>query len=95
MHRANDAQIIRMLSQFREDLTDLDAALPVLLEREWRSQQVAGFPLGPKIARRHRLPVKLVEHRLWIERIHLRWPAVQEQVDDALRLGRKVRGLNR
>ena len=41
------------------------------------------------------LPLYFVEHRLGIERVHLRRSAVQEQIDDALGLGRKMRRLGR
>ena len=82
-------------AELREDLADFDAALAVLLEREGRLQQIAGLALRLQIARGHRLAVVLRQHRLGIERVHLRRPAVQEQVDDALRLGGKVRRLGR
>ena len=48
-----------------------------------------------RLPRRQRLAVVLVEHRLGVERVDLRRPAVHEQVDDVLRLRREVRLLRR
>ena len=50
----------------------------------------AGLPLGRDRPAGQRLAVILVEHRLGIEAVHLREPAVHEQEDDVLRLRRVV-----
>ena len=67
--------------------------LPYLLELERRPHQVAGLALGLQLAGRHGLAVVLVQHRLGIERVHLRQAAVQEEEDYVLGFGREVRGL--
>src|SRR2546425_2280281 len=79
------------LAQSREDLADLDAALPASLEGERRAHEVAGLPLGLRISARHRLAVVLVQKRFRVERINLRQAAVQEKEDDVFGLGGEVR----
>ena len=76
----------------REQLADLDAALAVLLELERRAERRAGLRSVLQIATRQLSGrAYLVRARLGIERIHVRRPAVHEQVDDALGLGREMR----
>ena len=59
------------------------------------AQQVAGLALRLQIAGGHRLAVILGQHRLRIERVHLRRSAIQEQKDDVLGLRREVRRFGR
>ena len=95
IHRSDHAEVVDHRRHTREDLADLDPALPVLPEFEWRSHQVARravrFDLGPG----QRLAVVLGQHRLRIERIDVRHAAIQEQKDDALRFRREMRSLGR
>ena len=56
----------------------------MLLELERRLHQVAGLALGQDGAAGQGLPVVLVEHRLVVERVHVRHAAVHHQEDDAL-----------
>src|SRR5258708_6686164 len=90
-HRSNDAEVIDILSDMREDLADLRAVLPILLEAERRPHQIPGCELGPRRFEGQRLAVELVQHRLVVETIHLRKPTLQENYDDVFSLRRKVR----
>ena len=84
--RPDHAHVVRALAQMGEQLAYFHAALPVLLEGERRAHQSTRLPLGRDGAARQGLTVVLVEHRLGIERIHLREAAVHEKEDDALGL---------
>ena len=84
VHRADHADVVGARADVREELADLEAALAVALERERRLHQRAGLALGRDGAARQRLAVVLVEHRLRIEAVDLRQPAVHEQEDDVL-----------
>ena len=76
----------------RKEVADFDAALAVLAELERRGEGGAGLALGaPGCRRAAAWPAYFVEHRLGIERIDVRRPAVHEQVDDVLGLGREMR----
>src|SRR5260370_6314460 len=90
---ANHAQIVSARAQLREDLADLQAALPVTLKCERRFKQVAGLALRTQVASRNRLAVILAQLRFGVERVHLRGSAVQEQVDHALGFGPGMRRL--
>jgi len=75
------------------------AALSVLTEFENRARERkprlvsghAGEPLSHADLRRQVLSIALIQERLVIEQVQLRWPACHEQVDDPLRLRRKMR----
>ena len=82
--RANHAHVVDALAEMREQLTDLDAALAVLFERERRLHERAGLALRGHRTAGERLPVVLREHGLGIERIDLREAAIHEEEDDAL-----------
>ena len=69
--------------------------LPYLRERERRLQERAGLALGRDGPAGQRLAVKLVEHRLGVEGVHLRRAAVHEQEDDVLRPRRMVQAAAR
>src|ERR1044072_2129287 len=89
----NDAEIVGVTTESRKELADLDAALPVWFEREWRLQQRAGLALGLEISGGRGLPVVFIEHRLRVEGIDLRRAAIEEQEDDVFGLGGKMRRL--
>ena len=92
--RANHRHLINVLGDVREDVAHLDAALPVLLKLERRAKNRA--------AERRFLPhvlddlaVVLREVRLRVKRVHMRRPALRENVNDALGLGREMRHARR
>src|SRR5262249_10580025 len=92
-HRADDAQVVGVAAKLGKEIADLDAALSVFLEGEWRLEQRARFALGLSVARGCGLPVVLVEQRLGIERVDLRRTAVEEEEDDVLCLCGEMRRL--
>ena len=49
LHRPNDAQVVDVLGEAREDFADLDARLAVLLKLEWRGEGCPGFSLGREV----------------------------------------------
>ena len=97
-HRSDDAQVVDDPGRVRQEIGDPRAAGAVLLEPELRTGErqrrlVAGHA-RQALALPHRVrqlfAVALVEHRLVVERLHLRRAAGHEQVDDALGPGRHV-----
>ncbi len=90
VHRADHADVVDHPGRVREQVADFDPALAVLLELEGRAHGRAGLALGGQIGR-HRLAVVAVEHRLGVERVDVRRPAVHEQVDDPLGPGSQRR----
>ena len=76
------------LPTLAKDLADFDAALAVLLELERRGERRAGLALGGQVRRRQRLAGVFGEPGLG-SNVSTCEPAVQEQVDDVLRLGRQ------
>ena len=94
VHGADDADIVDALAQIREDLADLDAALSEFFELEGRLEQVTRLALGFQIGCGHGLAVILGQHRLGVESVHLRGPAIEEQEDHSLGFGSEMRGLH-
>ncbi len=90
VHGADDAKIVRKLADLLEHLAHLEAALAVFLNL---NGDLKPAPVGRSVLSRFgsALPSNFVEHRLRIERIHLRRAAVHEEVDHALRLRLEVR----
>ena len=79
------------VAEVREQVADPLAALAVLLELPLRPDDAALVLLAAAAERldRDRLAVEAVELRLVVEGIDVARPAVHEQEDDALRLGRR------
>ena len=80
-----------MLRGVMEQLADLEPALAVALESERRPQRRTGRALGLQPVERHRLAVEFLELWFGIEGVHLRRPAVHEQVHHPLGLRREMR----
>ena len=96
VHRANHAEVIRMSRRVREEIGNLQPALPARPKLERRLHQIPDRPpVRPDLRLpRVRGPMKLVEHRFWIERVHLRRRAIHEQKHAMLRRRRpKMRSL--
>ena len=88
------ASVVHALTDMRKQVADRDAALAVIPELPGAAEHVADVVELRRVGLDlDRLPVLAVETWLGVERVHLRWPAVHEQEDDARGLGRKVRGL--
>ncbi len=92
MHRTDDAQVVGQFTDVLEDLGNFQPALAVLLECEGRLERRACLAFGGPIGR-DRLAVVLGEHRLGVERIDMRRPAVHEQMHDPFCLAGKLRRL--
>lgn len=84
MQRSDDRHLINVLAEFRENLADLDTALAHLGELERRRQRRAADEV-------HLLVGVLRHLRLRIPRVEMRRPALCENVDDMLGLGREMR----
>ena len=97
VHRTHEADVVRDRADVRDQIRQLHAALPVPLEcsgrphharrllREECEAHVFQHRLGQRLA------VELVQGRLRIVKIHLARPALQIDVDAALRAGLVVR----
>jgi hypothetical protein len=95
VHRTDDGDIVDAGCDMREKVTDFNAAFSIFLEGKGRPESGPGFAFGRQIRLGERLAMKLVEHRLGIEGIDVRRAAIHEEMDDALRLGGKMRRLGR
>ena len=93
VHAAEHGDVVNALGHFGENLAHLHARLTVPLKLKWRLEQTARAALRLEIGIGRTLAVILVERRLGIERIHLRRPAIHEQVNHPLGARRKMRRL--
>jgi hypothetical protein len=82
VHRTDHAKIVRTGAQVRKDFTDLQAALPMLIEPKGGFHQTPSLPLGLEIGSGRSLAIVLGKGRFGVERIDLRGATVHEQVDD-------------
>jgi len=88
---AQDAHVIDMFGRPGEQLADLDAAATIFLEAKRRAHGPRGLAFGAEVRVRQRFAVVLVEQRLGIKGVHVRWAAVHEKMSQAFRLRGKVR----
>ena len=68
---------------------------PYLQNLNGEGKSRAGLALGAQMLARQGLPGVLRQHGLGIERVDVRRPAIEEEVDDPLGLGREVRRVRR
>src|SRR5579864_1184951 len=95
-HGADNAHVVDHRSQLRKQVAYRYAALAIRLELPGRGQQIAGWrELEFRLGKRQRLTVAFGQFWFRIERIDMRYAAVQEKENDALRPGGKVRRLRR
>jgi hypothetical protein len=95
VHRADDRDVINAPGDVGEQIADFDAALAVIFKLEWRLKRRAGAALGFEIVHRQRLAVEFGENRFGIKRVNVRRSAIGKNVNDALGLARKMRGVRR
>ena len=95
IHRADHADIVGVLGRLIEDFGEFEAAFPITLEPKRRAESGPGRPFSAQVARGDFAAGVLREERLRIERVDLRRPAVEIDVDDVLGLAGKVRALSR
>src|SRR5262249_44522771 len=89
--------VVGNLRDVREEVRDLLAGLPVLVEVDKRPSRLERgvlelgelLPFGERLG--ERLPVQFLEHGLVVEGLELRGAARHTQMDDAFRLRRHVR----
>ena len=90
VHAANEAQIIDVLGHVREQFRGPAAGLAVLPESPQRFHHavlhdLASFGQRARVVKLTHLPIKLVERRLVIERVHMADTARHEEKNDSLR----------
>jgi hypothetical protein len=95
MHRSNDRDVVHTLSDAGKNLADLDAALAEFFEFVRRRKRRAGFAFGFQVLHRHMVCRRIFQRRFWVEGIHLRGPAIGENMDDVFGFGRKLGLLGR
>src|SRR5579862_851774 len=95
VRRTDHANVVDALRRLREKFRDFDAAFPVFLKRKRRLERRARLAFRLRIVERQRFAVILRQHRLRVERIDMRRPAVHEQMNHALGLRRQRRALRR
>ena len=96
VHRADDADVVDVLRGVGEQISLTSSPLlPYFLNLNGDGKAAPVRRSVRRFAVGSDLPAYFVERRLRVEGIDLRRPAVGEDVDDALRLGREVRLLGR
>ena len=85
-HRAEDTHIVHALCDFWEELTYLNTALAVFLERPRGFEKVViVVELSDGHLHRQWLAMVKRQARLWVKRVHLTWTAIHVEEDDPLR----------
>jgi hypothetical protein len=76
LHRADHADVVDVLSRPREDLADLDAALPILLKPKRGGQGGPGLSFRRQVSLRQHFAFVFLEKWLGVKRIDLRRPTI-------------------
>ena len=95
LHRTDQAEVIGQRADLRKQITDFEPALAILLKLERRRKGRPGLALGLDVFARQRLARVFLQRRLGIERVHVRWPAVEEEMHHAFGLAGKMRRFGR
>ncbi len=95
VHRVDHRALVDHRSDAGKNLADRDTAFTLRPKLKRRLHQGARLALSPQVAARIRLTVVLLQSRLVVETVDMRRRAIQEQVDDVLRLRREVGRLRR
>ncbi len=93
VHRADDAEIVGMFAEVGKQLADFHAALAVLLEFERRGKGRSRLAFGAQVFVRQGFSRKPCQGGLGVEGVDMRRPAIQEDMNDVLGLGGKMRRL--
>ena len=91
VHRANDGNVVNTPADMGKNLADFDAALAVSFEFVRRGKRRAGFPFGFQILHRQLFAGVFFQRRFGIEGVHVRRPAVGENMNHMFGFGRKLR----
>src|SRR5439155_11595805 len=96
-HGSNDAQIVGVPGDVREQLAHWKSALavPAKLPRRLEQASRTAFRKRERTLEGQRFAVIAIEQRLGIERIHVRWAAVHEHEDHTPGSRSEVRLLRR
>ncbi len=95
-HRSHDGEVVHARADAREQVADGDAAFAVAAELPRTLEHVADVVELSRVGLDlDRLAVLAIEPGLGVEGIELGGTAVHEEKDDALRLGREMRGSGR
>jgi len=89
LHRADHTEVIRHRCGVRKELTYLQPALAIFLEREWRWKGGSGLAFSAEVDRDW-FSCPFFQQGLGIEAIELRGAAIHEEVDDPFGFWRKV-----
>src|SRR5262245_4712872 len=89
LHRADDTEVITHLCGVRKELADLQSALTIFLEGEWRGKGGSGLAFRAE-ADRDGFSRPFFQRGLGIEAIELRGTAIHEKVDHSFGFWRKV-----
>lgn len=92
IHRAHHRDVVGELCGAGKDLADFEAALAAALELEGRGKCRARLAFGEEVLAGQLLAGVFGERGLWIECVHVRRPAIEEEVNDALGSCAVVRG---
>ena len=93
MHRTDYRDIIDVLTDMREQLAHFDAALAVFFELERGLERGAGATLSCQVIHWQGPAIQSRERGFRIERVHMRWAAIGENMDYSFSLGGKWRRL--
>jgi len=96
LHRADQTEVVGDRAEMRQSIAQLHAAFATRLERKLRSQQRRvrideGGSITCEQFGRRQLPVAFRQFGLRVEQLELTRRTGLKQIDDSLRLGRKVR----
>ena len=90
VHRTNHRDVVDVFRDVRKQFADFDAALAVFFEFERRLKGRAGAAFGRQIIHRQAVCRAAARGPVWDQSVHVRRPAVGENMDDALGFGRKM-----
>lgn len=93
VRRTNDAHVVDASRRQWKQLTNRQPGLAALTKSKRRRQETGSFPLRSEIGFGRPLAGKFLQIRFGIKQVALKRTAIHEEMDDSLRLARKLRGL--
>jgi hypothetical protein len=89
-HRTHQTQLIGQCAELRKQVADFQSALAVFLKIERRRKSCAGFALRLDIFAGQWFAGVFRQIRFRIKCVYVRWPAIQEKMNDTLGFARKM-----
>ena len=86
----NDGELVHVTGHIRQGIRAPEAGLSVLFEHALCAKQLGLLDLATANLHVHLLAVVLLQLRLVVEQIHLRWPTIHVEVNAGFCLGRKM-----